>query len=158
MSPSPFLVAQHFENGGVFIYWCAGARELPKVPPKDWGCSPPVLLSDTRILVGGGEGTEAHETHSTQLLPLIFFRPPPLPSPPLSSPQDVLIQNSDRHEGHFLWAEHWAKGSYTGGRVAHDAWRGRRHPVLIDQVRFVYFVGGEGREGRGAGVRERKGE
>ena len=46
----------------------------------------------------------------------------------------MLIQNSDRHLGHFLFAEHWAKGSYKGGKVTNDAWKGRRQPVLIDQV------------------------
>ena len=45
---------QHFEHGGVFIYWCGGAKELPMVPAADWGCSPQVLLSDTRILVSEG--------------------------------------------------------------------------------------------------------
>lgn len=65
--------------------------------------------------------------------------------------QDVLIQNSDRHAGHFLVAEHWADGAYTnshnnnkpkgsgsntgigdGGVNAH--WRGRMSPVLIDHA------------------------
>ncbi|GAX75953.1 hypothetical protein CEUSTIGMA_g3396.t1 [Chlamydomonas eustigma] len=88
---------QHFDRGGAFIYWCSAATGLSKVPPREWGCHPDVMLSDTRIL-------------------------------------DVLIQNSDRHEGHFMWAEHWAKGAYKAGRVSHDAWRGRMHPILIDQA------------------------
>lgn len=47
---------------------------------------------------------------------------------------DVLIQNSDRHAGHFLWADHWSKGSYKGGQVKEANWRGRKYPVLIDQA------------------------
>ena len=56
----PFLLLpprQHFEDGGAFCYWCQDAQELPKVPLTEWGCSQRVLLSDTRILVGGRGGT-----------------------------------------------------------------------------------------------------
>ena len=102
-------------------------------------CPPPQLRPNLQgVLIADPELWNTKGVlHSSQLhIPLycilIFSRPPHPPFP--HHPQDVLIQNSDRHEGHFLWAEHWAKGSYTGGRVAHDAWKGRRHPVLIDQV------------------------
>ncbi|KAG2454586.1 hypothetical protein HYH02_000427 [Chlamydomonas schloesseri] len=64
---------------------------------------------------------------------------------------DVLIQNSDRHAGHFLYAEHWADGSYVpvpntqhqhnqhakgGGSstASLSGWRGRMSPVLIDHA------------------------
>eukprot|EP00899_Mesostigma_viride_P027470 jgi/Mesvir1/7908/Mv11838-RA.1 len=43
---------------------------------------------------------------------------------------DVLLQNSDRHLGHFLYGEHWA--SPAGGEGGKG---GRRmHPVLIDHA------------------------
>jgi hypothetical protein len=42
---------------------------------------------------------------------------------------DVLIQNSDRHHGHFLFAEHWAHG-----QSSHDSWRGSMMPVFIDHA------------------------
>ena len=66
---------------------------------------------------------------------------------------DVLLQNSDRHAGHFMSAEHWAKGEYTGNqgqsgrqRAGHlrnggngasaeqGSWVGRRSCLLIDQA------------------------
>ncbi|KAG2482261.1 hypothetical protein HYH03_018804 [Edaphochlamys debaryana] len=72
---------------------------------------------------------------------------------------DVLIQNSDRHAGHFLYAEHWADGDYVGGPQGQGQqsrrggagsspgggggggggsggplWRGRLSPVLIDHA------------------------
>jgi hypothetical protein len=68
---------------------------------------------------------------------------------------DVLIQNSDRHALHFMSAEHWAKGEYTGQNQHHQggkqragharnggngasaeqgSWVGRRAPCLIDQA------------------------
>ncbi|KXZ54005.1 hypothetical protein GPECTOR_5g116 [Gonium pectorale] len=71
---------------------------------------------------------------------------------------DVLIQNSDRHAGHFLYAEHWADGDYapqraqqqqaprsaspsskagsgsSGGGGLDGGWRGRLSPVLIDHA------------------------
>jgi len=85
---------QHFEHGGVFIYWCNNAHELSSVPMSNWVVKPEVLLSDTRIL-------------------------------------DVLIQNSDRHAGHFLWAEHWAQPA-PGNNPSSPHWKGSLHPVLID--------------------------
>lgn len=42
---------------------------------------------------------------------------------------DVLIQNSDRHKGHYLLGEHWAEGSESSG-----LWRGSMRPVLIDHA------------------------
>ncbi|GLC39016.1 hypothetical protein PLESTB_001771000 [Pleodorina starrii] len=57
---------------------------------------------------------------------------------------DVLIQNSDRHAGHFLYAEHWADGDYApapqgrggggGSGGSGSVWRGRLSPVLIDHA------------------------
>ncbi len=41
----------------------------------------------------------------------------------------MLIQNSDRHAGHFMCAEHWADGSYGPA-----GWKGGLSPVLIDQA------------------------
>lgn len=38
--------------------------------------------------------------------------------------QDVLIQNSDRHHGHFLWADHWAQGRTDTGS-AYGGWQVR---------------------------------
>lgn len=52
----PPCPGQHFEDGGAFCYWCQDAQDLPKVPIAEWGCSPRVLLSDTRILVSGSGG------------------------------------------------------------------------------------------------------
>ncbi|GFH28358.1 uncharacterized protein HaLaN_26835, partial [Haematococcus lacustris] len=43
---------------------------------------------------------------------------------------DVLMQNSDRHHGHFLWAEHWSRGSLQGS----GAWQGDLAPVFIDHA------------------------
>ncbi|GIL87827.1 hypothetical protein Vretimale_13138 [Volvox reticuliferus] len=92
-----------YPQGGAFIYWCAGARQLNTVSMSDWSVPGPVLLSDTRIL-------------------------------------DVLIQNSDRHAGHFLYAEHWADGDYApqphgrGSGGSGSIWRGRMSPVLIDHA------------------------
>ncbi|EFJ42178.1 hypothetical protein VOLCADRAFT_97759 [Volvox carteri f. nagariensis] len=93
----------HYPQGGAFIYWCSGARQLNTVPMPEWSVAGPLLLSDTRIL-------------------------------------DVLIQNSDRHAGHFLYAEHWADGDYTpaphpqGRSSGGTVWRGRMSPVLIDHA------------------------
>ncbi|GLI63649.1 hypothetical protein VaNZ11_006647 [Volvox africanus] len=94
----------HYPQGGAFIYWCAGPRQLNTVSMSDWSVPGPVLLSDTRIL-------------------------------------DVLIQNSDRHAGHFLYAEHWADGDYApqpygrgGSGGGSSFWRGRMSPVLIDHA------------------------
>lgn len=42
---------------------------------------------------------------------------------------DVLLQNSDRHHGHFLFGEHWARGRWEGSR-----WRGDLSAVLIDHA------------------------
>jgi len=44
---------------------------------------------------------------------------------------DVLLQNSDRHHGHFLLAEHWVKGHRDG---ALGTGRGKLCPVLIDHA------------------------
>lgn len=44
---------------------------------------------------------------------------------------DVLLQNSDRHPGHFLLAEHWVKGHRDG---ALGTGRGKLCPVLIDHA------------------------
>jgi len=43
---------------------------------------------------------------------------------------DVLLQNSDRHHGHFLWGEHWARGHWSRD----GQWRGDPGPVLIDHA------------------------
>jgi hypothetical protein len=42
---------------------------------------------------------------------------------------DTLLQNSDRHLGHFLWGEHWCRGKWKEGR-----WHGDFTPVLIDHA------------------------
>lgn len=42
---------------------------------------------------------------------------------------DVLIQNSDRHIGHYLFGEHWAEGVNSN-----QGWRGAMRPVLIDHA------------------------
>jgi hypothetical protein len=42
----------------------------------------------------------------------------------------VLIQNSDRHHGHFLFAEHWG----AGGHVTDGEWKGRPSVVFIDHA------------------------
>eukprot|EP00955_Chlamydomonas_euryale_P109600 365942-Chlamydomonas_euryale.AAC.61 len=56
----------------------------------------------------------------------------------LCAMQDVLIQNSDRHAGHFLLAPHWSRGNYRE-QSGHDGrpsirWHGEQLPVLIDQA------------------------
>lgn len=47
---------QHFPNGGTFIYWAHHSCELSHVPQREWSIKEAVLLSDTRILVGGWVG------------------------------------------------------------------------------------------------------
>jgi len=84
---------QHFELGGVFMYWAERGYELKNEPQEKWGRARDVVLSDARVL-------------------------------------DVLIQNSDRHHGHFLFAEHWG----AGGHVQDGEWRGRPSPVFIDHA------------------------
>ena len=42
---------------------------------------------------------------------------------------DVLIHNSDRHHGNFLFGQHWARGSWDG-----EQWRGEMRPILIDHA------------------------
>lgn len=42
---------------------------------------------------------------------------------------DVLLQNSDRHLGHFVMGEHWSHGQWVQGR-----WKGKMQPVLIDHA------------------------
>ncbi len=64
----------------------------------------------------------------------------------------MLIQNSDRHAGHFLYAEHWADGAYLGtsgggggkhgkGPTSGAVWRGNMRPVLIDHAAGFRQVG-----------------
>ncbi len=43
----------HYPAGGAFIYWCGAAKQLDGVPMHEWSVPSQVLLSDTRILVGG---------------------------------------------------------------------------------------------------------
>ena len=43
---------------------------------------------------------------------------------------DVLLQNSDRHLGHFQHGEHWVARDARPGRHAHGA----KRPVLIDHA------------------------
>lgn len=42
---------------------------------------------------------------------------------------DVLLHNSDRHHGHFLFGRHWADGVTEAGH-----WMGALRPVLIDHA------------------------
>jgi len=42
---------------------------------------------------------------------------------------DVLLHNSDRHLGHYLYGHHWAKGHYNGSE---KRWEGEMRPILID--------------------------
>jgi hypothetical protein len=52
--------------------------------------------------------------------------------------QDVLLQNSDRHHGHFLWAEHWSRsaraGQTPGSNGSNRPWQGVKSMVLIDHA------------------------
>jgi hypothetical protein len=46
---------------------------------------------------------------------------------------DVLLHNSDRHLGHYLYGQHWAKGHYnTTTNSSEKRWEGEMRPILID--------------------------
>lgn len=43
---------QHFELGGVFMYWAENGRELRNEAQDGWGKPRDEVLSDARVLVG----------------------------------------------------------------------------------------------------------
>lgn len=88
----------------------------------DWSLPSASVLSDTRILVSGlaRSSVAGHVlgllngswrfVQAVSAIPVAALQ---RCSHTLPVAQDVLIQNSDRHAGHFLYAEHWADGSYV---------------------------------------------
>ena len=98
-------------NEGAFLYWVDGADDLCKTGDYD-----------TAVRTGcWGEGVDPRVILSdTRVL-------------------DVLLQNSDRHEGHFLFGRHWTEGGLPKGGGLTDKGQlflsgSQYRPTLIDHA------------------------